>query len=315
MQGTFSGIITSSWEWTKTVLFKPFGLKKWLFLCLIGLMAGEFSGCNMNINLPARQTPHPVIAPAPWLLPVIITAGAAVLLLSILFFWLYSRFSFIFLSSVLKNDASIKAPFGEHRYIGNSFFGWNLFFFLTIILLFLSAALFLIPLIKVHIILLLPWGFLLFLLIVIVITANVTVHDLVLPIMFKDKAGIIKAWREAIVIIKREKLNFTKYLLIKLGLRIAAVIAGGLFSVAVMFVLLIQLAVLGGVLYSISFVLPGVIRLGYYTLLILLGITALLGIIFIINLVLLPIPVFFRAYSVRFLAAVDERYKLEEENP
>lgn len=128
--------------------------------------------------------------------------------------------------------------------------------------------------------------------------------------MFKDRIGIIQAWKKSVEILKREKLNFVFYLLIKTALRIFAVIVAGLFTVAIMFALLMQLSVTGGLLYSVSFIIPKFLRWGYYALLILLGIAALTAIIFLINLVLLPLPVFFRTYSLKFLSRIDERYNL-----
>lgn len=322
MQGTFGDIITASWEWTKTVLFRPFKFKKWIFLCIIVLLAAEFSGCNLNLNYPAEKTkqvcPAPIVQRPDWLIPLIIALAIIGLVLTIFFLWLYSRFSFIFLSSIIKNDASIKGPFKENKREGNSFFRWNILFSLGVIIIFSIMVLILIGGINLlgstpalwKVLLVILWGLLLIFLIITLILINVTVHDLVLPIMYKDKIGIIKGWQAILGKIKSEKLNFTKYLLIKLGLRILTNIASGLFSMVVFFALLIQLGIIGGLLYSVSFALPAAIKLGYYILLIVLGIISFIAIIFIINLILLPIPVYFRTYSLKFLARLDERYDL-----
>lgn len=133
---------------------------------------------------------------------------------------------------------------------------------------------------------------------------------MVIPIMFKNRTGIIEGWKVALKILKREKSGFGLYLLIKIGLRILTAIAAGLFTLGIMFALLIQLAVMGGALYAISFAIPEIIRWGYYAFIILLGIISFMTIIFLINLALLPIPVFFRTYSLKFLSRIDERYNL-----
>lgn len=314
MQGTFGDIISASWEWTKTILFRPFKLKKWIFICIIALLAAEFSGCNINFNYPAERTktvsPSPPIQKPEWLIPAIIALAIIGLALMILYFWLYSRFSFIFLNSIIKNDASIKAPFRENKSIGNSFFKWNLLFFLSIVIVFLIILFIFVGSIKISVLFVIPLILILFLLVIFFIIINVTTHDLVLPVMFKDKIGIIKGWQRILERIRIEKLNFTKYLLVKLGLRILANIVSGLFCMAVFFALLIQLGIIGGLLYTVSFTLPNVIRWGYYGLLIFLGIISLIAIIFIINLILLPIPVYFRTYSLKFLARLDEEYDL-----
>lgn len=49
MRGSFSDIISASIEWTKTVLFRPFEIKKWLMMFFIALLAFQLSGgCNNN---------------------------------------------------------------------------------------------------------------------------------------------------------------------------------------------------------------------------------------------------------------------------
>lgn len=310
MKGTFGDIISASWEWTKTVLFRPFKFKKWIFLCIIAMLAVEFSGCNLNLNYPAEKSKASIIQRPDWLIPLIIALAIIGLVLTILFLWLYSRFSFIFLSSIIRNDASIKGPFKENKREGNSFFKWNILFLLAVIIISLTMLFIFISGVKISILSAILWIFILFLLVVFSIIINVTAHDLVLPIMYKDRTGIIKGWQTLLGKIKSEKLNFTKYLLIKLGLRILANIASGLFSMVVFFALLIQLGIIGSLLYSVSFTLPEVIKLGYYILLIVLGVISFIAIIFIINLILLPIPVYFRTYSLKFLARLDEKYDL-----
>lgn len=326
MQGTFLDIIHASYEWTKTVLFRPFSLKKWIFLCIIAILAGEFSGCNININIPKKQGVAQQIGIETFknihqykcFIPMIVILALIGLSLIILLLWLYSRFSFIFLNSVVKNDASIKGPFRENKNTGNSFFKWNILFLASIFSIFLLMIIILVGGIFItknlsfiwKISLSLLWGLIIVCVVILIIILIVIVRDLVLPIMFKHRIGIIGGWRVVLPIIKMEKLNFTKYILIKLGLRIITAIIIGLISMAVIFSLLIQFGVLGGILYSLSLAMPITIRCGYYIFLILLGITAFISIIFLINLLLLPVPVFFRTFSLKFLARVDEKYDL-----
>lgn len=333
MRGTFSDIIYSSWEWTKTILFRPFRLKKWILLCFIALLAAEFSGCNTNIKIPYEKPKHEAIQqgehagvssasetlpsskPPIWLFSFIILLVLLGVVVIILFLWIHSRFSFVFLNSIVKNDASIKIPFLENKIIGNSLFKWNILFLIaavSTILLTISlliGAIYFLPLIwKILLSILLV---LLFLCIIIVIAiVHVANYDIVIPIMFKNRTGIIKGWKEALKILKRKKSDFILYLLIKISLRILTAIVAGLFTLGIMFALLMQLAVIGGVLYTISFAIPEIIRWGYYVFLILLGIICFMAIIFLISLALLPIPVFFRTYSLKFLSRIDERYNL-----
>lgn len=327
MQGTFSDIIHASFEWTKTVLLRPFNLRKWFFLCIIAILAQEFSSFNININTPIERQRKTAIQQIKilkdiqqhkWFTPIIIALKIAVFPLMVFLLWLYSRFKFIFLSSVVKNDASIKAPFRENKKTGNSFFKWNILFLISIFGIFLLMILILIvgililknPSLIWKISLALLWGLLILCELIPIVILNVIVLDLILPIMFKDNIGIVNAWKVILPVMKSEKSNFTKYILIKLGLMIITAITIGLIFMAVIFSLFAQFGILGGVLYSVSFALPKVIRLGYFIFLFLLSLIIFIAIILLMGLVLLPIPVFFRTFSLKFLARVDEKYDL-----
>ena len=57
MRGGFTEIISASVEWTKTVLFRPFSIKKWLLLYFIALLAFQLQGgFNLKMNRPAPQS-------------------------------------------------------------------------------------------------------------------------------------------------------------------------------------------------------------------------------------------------------------------
>lgn len=352
MKGTFSEIIRGSWEWTKTVLFRPFSLKKWVFLCVIAICAAEFSGCNLNLNIniprekpekevvqtetissavdePIQHRPAGEIAKdqeketprinfSVWIIPVIIACVVLGLALLIIFMWIYSRFSFVFLTSIIRNDASIKIPFRENKFIGNSFFKWNIVLLCVFcgILIFgastLIGGIYLLRNMSIFwkVLLVIPWSITVLAIFIVFCIVTLVVRDLVLPVMFKDRVGIVEGWCNIAPIIKREKLNITKYILIKASLRILTTILAGFFVMAVIFALLIQLGVVGGLLYSASYLLPEFLRLGYFIILILLAIICFLGIIILINIALLPIPVYFRTFSLKFLARLDERYDL-----
>lgn len=327
MQGTFLDIIHASFEWTKTVLLRPFNLRKWFFLCIIAILAQEFSSFNINIKTPIeRQRKTAVqqikilkdIQQYKWFTPIIITLKIVVFPLMIFLLWLYSRFKFIFLSSIVKNDASIKAPFRENKKTGNSFFKWNIMFMISIFGILLLMILILIvgililknPSSILKISLSFLWGLLILCVLIPIVILNVIVLDFILPIMFKSKIRIVSAWKVILPVMKSEKSNFTKYILIKLGLMIITAIITGLIFMAVLFSLFAQFGVLGGIFYSLSLAMPITIRRGYYIFLILLGITTFMSIIFLIILLLLPVPIFFRTFSLKFLARVDEKYDL-----
>ena len=334
MQGTFTEIINSSWEWTRAVLFRPFRLKKWLLLCIIALMAAEFSGCNMNFNLPGKKARQEIVEPGEgilpaagaseqagkllWALPFIIAAGAVALAFFLLLLWLYSRFTFIFLRAVARNDVSIKIPFQENRFVGNSFFKWNISVFIAvgglimIMVLLLMAGVFLLQdaAIVVKALCAALWGLMLFFIILALILVNIIARDLVLPVMYKEKMGVMGGWRQVLNIVSSDKVGFIKYVLLKALLRIGAGIIAVVISVVVLLMLLIPLGILAGLLFSVSLLMPLAVKVFYYIFLAGLAVLALFILLFIMNIVLLPIPVFFRTFSLKFLARMDERYNL-----
>ncbi len=164
----FGEIITASLEWTTAVLFRPFSPKKWLILTFIAFLAGAIAGGNSNLNFRERNnrtkevsaaqqyeqksfqtakisSPKQKLAsrkevenffkkaaagPAIFIISLAVIAG---IILFIILLWLCSRFYFIFLEDVVKNDASIVVPFKNNKTIGNSFFKFDLIFIFLVI--------------------------------------------------------------------------------------------------------------------------------------------------------------------------------------
>ncbi len=158
----FTEIIEASFEWTTTILFRPFSPKKWFLLTFAAALAGSLiGGGNFNLNIPSdtgskkkiesavsnpaspdssatlpssdnsEQAIKDFIAKAvksPLTIPIIITIVALLIILIIIFAWLSSRFQFVFLEDVVANDASIKIPFRKNKIQGNSIFRFSLVF-------------------------------------------------------------------------------------------------------------------------------------------------------------------------------------------
>lgn len=343
MNGTFSEIIQGSWEWTKTILFKPFKVKKWIFLTLIALLAAEISGFNFNANLPLKGDRDKVIQTdsqssslasqsatesktrlellrknIPLFIAIIVVGIILGILFFVLWIWIYSRFSFIFMASIVRNDASIKAPFSEFKKIGNSYFKWNMIFILFsifVISLFIGMLIAGIIFLKdapivLNVILAVLWGIAIMVAGVMLAFAGVIVRDLIAPVMMKNNISFVDAWKVVYPVVSAEKSNFIKYFLIKFALRIIAAFLGGLGTMLVVLGMLIPLSLFGILLYAISHAIPEAIKWGYYGFLALIGVGSLLFIILLINSILLPIPIFFRTFSLKFLARLDDKQDL-----
>jgi len=179
---SYGKLIGMSWSWMIQMLFRPLSLKKWIYLGVIILLAGQMGGgggCNVNLKggdgnfnkMFEKFQQTPVTAGSPveaqsfpesikeiiasqdgaaiqvpsflqnrqTVILVVAVGGIIVLLASVfmlLWIWLASNFSFVFIDSVLKNDASFRVPFHRNKYQGNSYFRWNILFSTAIFLVF-----------------------------------------------------------------------------------------------------------------------------------------------------------------------------------
>ncbi len=319
----FGAIIGDSADWTKKVLFHPFNFKKWLILAFIAIMAGSMSnGCNYNSGnnhqYESQQQESGTCA-APSAAGQDMTAFWAVfgsvmlfvVALVLLLMWLGSRFAFVFIEDIVKNDASIRRPFADNAVAGNSYFKFNILFmgiFLITLLLFIGMGIFIymrsaflvfIPLILVFLVVVSAVGIF-----------SVMLIDLTLPIMYKDRiktlAGIAKSW----AIVKANKGNFVVYILIKIGLGIGAGIAYTIAAIGAAIVVLIPVVLVVVALYFLSKVLPAAAVLPYW---IITGVILTPICVFLFYCLMslnLPFAVFFRSMSMKFLEKLDPQYVL-----
>jgi hypothetical protein len=349
----FGAIIGDSADWTKKALFKPFNFKKWLILTFIALMAGSMSnGCNFNTGggggdhhyeesqqkqgggTGACETP-PIVnrkSTGEDVAIMWVFLGAAILfivVIMVLFTWLGSRFSFVFIDNIVKNDASVRKPFSDNADVGNSYFRFNIVFmlvFLASIAALIGLGIFICFGMGLFTALQAPEPsgkaigefllvFIPFLLVFIMVTCAAGVFmtmlvDLVLPIMYKDRittlGGIGKAW----ALVKANKGNFAVYLLIKIGLGIGAGIAYILAFIAGVIILLIPLVLIGVALYFLSMAIPATALLPYWIIVGVILTPVCVFLLFCLTALNLPFAVFFRSMSMKFLEKLDPQYAL-----
>ncbi|MDD5009807.1 MAG: hypothetical protein PHC68_15575 [Syntrophorhabdaceae bacterium] len=328
----FGAVIGDSADWTKTVLFKPFNFKKWLVLAFIAIMAGSMSnGCNFNDGrhyeesreeqqeqkqgecVPSEdgsaRTEAPVDTATAWAKFGSVMLFIVALLL--IFMWLGSRFSFVFIDDIVRNDASIRKPFSDNAVAGNSYFRFNIVFMLVFLLGIASFV-------GLGILIYVQAAFIAFIPLILVFTVAVAavavfmamMTDLALPIMYKDRikalAGIGKAW----ALVKANKGNFVVYLLIKIGLGIGAGIAFMLAFIAAGIVLLVPVVLVVVALYFISKALPAAAVLPYWVIAGVILTPIVIFLLFCLSSLNLPFAVFFRSMSMKFLEKLDPQYAL-----
>ncbi|MBI4394666.1 MAG: hypothetical protein HY583_00565 [Candidatus Omnitrophica bacterium] len=222
--------------------------------------------------------------------------------------WVSARFNFIFLELVVKRDVPIKEGFAKCKLSGNSYFKWLVVFGLVGIgALVLNVALivFAISFAKPLLLILVP---LLIFFIVALAVVMTLVDDFILPIMYQDSSRILEAVKRFFSF----RLGFGSlalYLLIKFGLGVLSMIVLSLLGILIGAVILavgLLTALLGSFLATVlSFLKPILLIVG-----ILLLISIIIAVILFIGLITLPIPVFFRVFSLSYFPRLVGNYNL-----
>jgi len=121
-----------AFELMKKILFQPFDLKKWFVIGLAAWLANLGSGCGsfnyqfnrrdeaQKVNEAISQIPHPILVFGVSLLIVFVLA------LIVLFAWLRARGGFMFIDCIVKNRSAIAGPWREFQKEGNSYFVFSL---------------------------------------------------------------------------------------------------------------------------------------------------------------------------------------------
>jgi hypothetical protein len=143
-----------AFELMKKILFQPFDLKKWLVVGFAAWLANLGGGGGFNyqynrredvqkLNEAIRQIPHPVLVTG------VCVLIAFLLVLIVLFAWLRARGRFLFIDCIVKNRGAIAEPWRDFRKEGNSYFLFSLLVgFAFLILAVLLSFPFMLPIIR-----------------------------------------------------------------------------------------------------------------------------------------------------------------------
>ena len=226
----------------RDMLFKPFDFSKWLAIGFCAWLAflGErgFSGFNFrmpadreNFNKIGSNARHFIVS----FLPLIITIGVIVLVIAfaigIVCMWLRSRGKFMFLHSVVNNEARIEEGWNRFSKVGNKLFVFNL---IASIISFAIAVVFVAVIIlcilaisrgdggiAVGIIGLIPMVFaIICFAIVLALFFKFTV-DFVVPVMYLRQCGPVEGWRIFWSLLSANKGNFLLYILFQIVINLA----------------------------------------------------------------------------------------------
>ncbi len=293
---------------TATLFRKPFRIGKWFALGFSAWLATLAKGCDgvpsVDVTdflrgagekkpapgLDEMLTPVVEFAKAhlgliAWVVALAVIAGLAI---GILILWLNSRGKFMFLDNVVNDRAEVVQPWHAFARRGNSLFAWTLVFNLICLGLFLVGILLVVfgvvmPCIRAKTFVLWAIPIILLLLILVpfswLVSACITrfLDDFVVPVMYRFDLTATEAWRRVLVILRR---NFGQCMLYWL------------------FYLLLSLTVGAGlsILVLITCCCAGIFLWTPYV-----------GAV-----VLLPVTVFFRVYSLEYFAQYGDEYRLLE---
>src|SRR5947207_6389138 len=239
-----------AFELTKKILFQPFDLTKWLVIGFAAFLSGHFGGFGINFPSPfGNFQPHradQIIPPhleqlKPWLQIAIAFVALLIFVLIIVLMWLKARGNFIFTDCIVRNRAAIVDPWREYRREGNSYF---LFFLLVMFGSMLFVAL-LFPFIwfpvqllsrdsgnHAIIVLILIFGVLLILAWICFAIFSAVVSYFMIPLMYVRRCRAGEAFRAVAGLVLENPGSFILFCLFGICLLIAAGMIGGIATCA-----------------------------------------------------------------------------------
>ena len=226
----------------KLLLFRPFDLGKWFTIGFCAWLAhlGE-AGFNMNYRLGSRrggslrhewdQAREYMMNNLYWILPLAVAVMFIGLACWVVFTWLSSRAKFMFLHCVALEKAEVGEPWHKFTREGNSLFVFRLVLGLIAIVPMLPLmAIAIVAVMRMvsrggpdirGILVLVGAGLMLVMVAMVFLVAAKLTTDFVVPIMFLRRTGCLAGWRELLGLISINLTNFVLYLLFQVVLAMA----------------------------------------------------------------------------------------------
>ena len=301
--------VTPAIDRVKLILFRPFELRKWFvigfcaWLAYLGAGGGGGGGGGGRGGGPPYNVPHEqtqakeqikegietakyyVSNNLYWIIPVTVIVVVVFILIGLLIAWLNSRGKFMFLHCVATNKAEVAVPWHKFRQQGNSLFLFR------IVLGIISFVVVIVPVIGIVVLVVMMGsgsapgiisipgiiilGLSIFALSILLFLVKKFTFDFVVPIMFLRMASCTACWREFMTILSANKLRFTLYLLFQIVIKIVI-----------------------GAMVGIGFCIGCCLCCA----------SCLLLIPYIGTVILLPVLVFARAYSLCYMQQYDPQF-------
>jgi hypothetical protein len=279
-------------EHTKQVLFRPFDLERWLALGFCAWLASFGSGGGSggkfewreNMGDPREyfsQAQGYVLANLAWIVPLVLLAMALGIAIWIMITWLSSRGKFMFLNNVIHNTAEVKRPWSMFREYAHSLFLFHLVLdvlgFLAIGAIMAGSAFLCIAMWQASgpaslwiLVLLIPLFIIAGLAFALI---KIFTTDFVLPTMLLRSTYCVPAWQDFKGLLSSNPGRLILYLLFKIALNLA----------------------IGAILFLLAVLTCGCA-------------CCIMALPYIGTVLLLPIHVFKRAYSLHYLRQYGPAY-------
>jgi MFS family permease len=243
--------ISPAIERVKVMLFKPFDLGRWFTIGFCAWLAylgsgGGGGGGNGGVqwHQPYKSNEHQaeiaegintakeyILDNLFWIIPVVVIGAVIMIGIGLLIVWLSSRGRFMFLHCVAENKSEVKVPWHKFRKHANSLFLFRIVLgiiglaivavpvlgIVLLIIMMVAEAAPVIVFVPITIIL----GLIVFVLAIVMSLVRKFTFDFVVPIMFLQTASCIASWREFLTILSVNKARFALYILFQIVIAIA----------------------------------------------------------------------------------------------
>ncbi len=316
-------ILNSAFDKTKKKFF-PVKPKFWMRMGFVSLLGstwgGGFNGSQSSSwkeEMPADMTFSQFISEANTKAldflsknSLIVALGLSVVtILSLILSYINSVFMFVFMDGLLSKDFSVRKSFASSRekgvslfwarfVIGLVFFGVLMVLFFPLISAFFKNELvsfnpvYLIPIVTFFIVIAVIMGIFWFL-----------VYDFVVPIMYIKKYSFVRAWDYFKKIAGKKKFEIFFYWLVKIGLSIAASIVYVILVVILALIFLVFILIAGLLVFLLRLSSPNLVTIAILVACIFF---IILFFVFFTAVITVPIPGFFRMYSIEMVKKLEK---------
>jgi hypothetical protein len=240
--------ITPAIDRVKLILFRPFDMGKWFVIGFCAWLAylgggGGGGGGGPRFSMPPEQhemrehirqgvetARNYVSINLYWIIPLTVTVAVLVILIVFLVAWLNSRGKFMFLHCVATNRAEVSIPWHKFRQQGNSLFLFRIVLgiigFFIVIVPFVGIAILVLMMISgstpgiISIPGIVILGLSVFAISILLFLVKKFTFDFVVPIMSLRMVSCLAGWHEFMAVLSANKLRFTLYLLFQIVIKI-----------------------------------------------------------------------------------------------